>query len=136
MAAIPMAKLFVVSAPVLRTSLRVSMGMEVVGPDHPHSCGSHGGFAGAIGGNARHIKSCSSLGRGIRAHGAVESTVVQMVHQFGLSAEVAETEQYIRVGVTEWKSGIFVQNGQESLALGVKIINIDCGTYQRNNTLR
>ena len=88
LSAIPMAKPFVVSASVLRNSLRISMGMEVVGPDHPHSCGSHRGLAGANGRNARHIKSCSALGRGIRAHDAVKDTVAHLVHQCGLSAEV------------------------------------------------
>ena len=99
LSAIPMAKPFVVSASVLRTGLRISMGLGVVGPEHPH-CGLHGGFAGDISGNAEHIKSCSVLGRGIRARGAVKNTVAHMAHHGGLSAEVAGTE---KVYLCEWK---------------------------------
>ncbi len=133
LSAIPMAGVFVAPAAVLRTSLRVSMGQDVVSSGHPHTCGSHGGFAGAIGSRARHIKSCSGLGRGIRAHDAVKNTLAHMVHQCGMTADVANTEEVIGAGGREWKSDILAQNGQESFALDVKIFNLDCATYQRSS---
>jgi len=129
--AIPMAKAFVIEASVLSTSLRVSVGLDVVGPGHPHSCGCNGGYAGPIGRRARHIKSCPSLGRSIRTHDAVKDTLAHMVHNCGLSSIVPRTEQTIRAGGSEWKSDILIQNGQESFAIDVKVINLDCSTYQR-----
>ena len=76
------------------------------------------------------VLSVVELGTSSPALGWVEASGPMMlsaylVYQCGLSAEVAGTEQYIRVGGREWKSEILVQNGQESFALDVKIINLD-----------